>query len=89
MQTIVIYGLAVFWLSVALSNKDGPGNTLKNLRDTLNLYLGSWSPLDCVFCSSFWVLAFFGLLFYYIPGVVYFFAILGAASVFKGLAQEF
>lgn len=87
-SNLIVWGLAVFWLSNTLAKYDGPGDKIKEFRDKLEFYLGSWSPLHCPYCTSFWVLIIFGLLFHFFPIILYFFAVLGASAVFRGVALE-
>lgn len=85
---ILIWALAVFWISNTLARYDGPGGKIKDFRDKLELYFGDWSPLHCPYCTSFWALFAFSPILYLFPIFLYFFAVLGASAVFKGLAQE-
>lgn len=85
---ILIWGLAVFWISNTLSRYDGPGDKIKEFRDRLDFLLGSYSPLHCPYCSSFWVLLIFSILFHLFPIILYFFAVLGASAVFRGVSLE-
>lgn len=88
MQNVIIWGLAVFWISNTLARYDGPDDKLKTFREYLETKYGSYSPLHCSYCSSFWILLLFGLFFYLIPVLLYFFAVLGVAAVARGISLE-
>lgn len=88
LTNIIIWGLAVFWVSNTLSRYEGPGDKIKEFREYLEQRLGSYSPLHCSYCSSFWVLLIFSILFHLFPIILYFFAVLGVSAVFSGIALE-
>lgn len=64
---IFLYGLAIWRISYALTEEDGPGKSLKSFRESFD---SDWSPLNCFYCTSVWVSFFFcltiGLGFFYI-----------------------
>lgn len=79
---IFLYGLAIWRISYALVEEDGPGKVLKKLRE---IFKSDFSPLDCFYCTSIWVSLFF--CFFTELGFFYIFALSGLA-IFINLVHE-
>ena len=79
---IILYGLAIWRITYALTEEEGPGGLLRKMRKS---YESEWSPLDCFYCTSFWVSLIFCLV--YKLGFFYIFA-LSALSIFIQAIHE-
>ena len=77
LSNIIIIGLASFFLTFLLKYLDGPFFIFTNFRryatDTLKLY----GLFGCFWCMGFWVSLLVFILWFFIPVIVYFLAVVG------------
>lgn len=77
---LLIYSLAVWYLSYILVYEDGLFGVLKRLRALTT----SWSPLSCIVCTAVWAAALvYGLSLVFLPAV-YVLALAGGALALHG-----
>lgn len=77
---LLIYSLAVWYLSYIAVNEDGLFGILKRLR----ALTASWSPLSCIVCTALWAAALVYVLSLVFMPAVYVLALAGGALMLHG-----
>jgi len=80
---ILLYAFAIWYVTFALTELDGPIGAFKKLREK---FQSNWSPLSCFYCTAFWV----SLLLCWSQqlGFFYIFALAGIASLINQVFER-
>lgn len=88
MNIVFIIG-AIAWFQTALAYKHGPFGLLSWPKRTYKRLVGADGPFTCSFCLGPWIAVGILPVWYFWPGLVQFFGILGLAAAVRGQSQEY